>query len=61
MSEWAVLNLCHLRVLLHFDSLGGKRLVDGRQDLRNLTRSRTNSTSETERKQLAWYNSLASS
>jgi hypothetical protein len=60
MSPLAVLNLCHLRALLHFDSPAGKRLVDGRQDLENLTRSRTNSTTGTEWKLPAWYNSLAS-
>ena len=33
MSQMPVLNLCHLRALLSFDSLGGKRLVDGAQEL----------------------------
>jgi hypothetical protein len=60
MSQRAVLNLCHLRALLHLDSLAGKRLVGGQRDLQNLGRFRTDSTSETEGKQLAWYNSLAS-
>ncbi len=60
MPSAAVLNLCHLRALLHLDSLAGKRLVGTGLDSRNQRRSWTDSTNWTERQQLAWYNSLTS-
>jgi hypothetical protein len=60
MSQRAVLNLCHLRALLCLDSLAGKRLVGGRQQLGNLEISWTSFATGTEPKQPAWYNSLAS-
>lgn len=55
MSQRAVLNLCHLCALLHFDSLAGKRLVGKRPQSGNLEKSWT-CLATTEPKHLAWYN-----